>query len=78
MLSSNREHWIGNETNQEQATYRKQRTTRKTIKTATQTPALMKSMEYCSVTASSACSSTVVTKHKQRSRMKVKQMSNLE
>lgn len=38
----------------------------------------MKSIEYCSVTASSACSSTVVTKHKEKSRKQVKQMSNLE
>jgi len=35
---------------------------RKIINTATQTPALMKRMEYCSVTPSSYSSATVSTK----------------
>lgn len=49
--------------------HRQQRTPRKITKTATQTPALMKRIEYCSVTASSVSSSTVVTKHKTKTKI---------
>lgn len=60
-INEGNKEWIRNKTNQGKITNRKQRTTMKIMKTATQTPALIKSIEYCSVTASSDSSSTGVT-----------------